>query len=57
MVAIDYSSVSNVHRIIRLNTTTQRLKPVLAITVSSNGDGKNSVVVKTLLSKRTGIQT
>lgn len=48
MVAIDYSSVSNVHRIIRLNTTTQRLKPVLAITVSSNGDGKNSVVVRLL---------
>ena len=34
MVAIDYSSVSNVHRIIRLNTTTQRLKPVLAIMVT-----------------------
>lgn len=48
MIAIDYSSVSNVHRIIRLNTTTQRLKPVLAITVSSNGDGKNSVVVRLL---------
>lgn len=48
MVAIDYSSVSNVHRIIRLNTTTQRLKPVLAITVSFNGDGKNSVVVRLL---------
>ena len=48
MVSVDYSTVGVVHRTIRLKVTTQRLKPVLAITVSSNGDGKNSVVVRLL---------
>lgn len=48
MVSVDYSTVGVVHRTIRLKAATQRLRPVLAITVSSNGDGKNSVVVRLL---------
>lgn len=48
MVSVDYSTVDVVHRTIRLKAATQRLRPVLAITVSSNGDGKNSVVVRLL---------
>lgn len=48
MVFVDYSTVGVVHRTIRLKAATQRLRPMLVITVSSIGDNKHGATVRLL---------